>query len=353
MIAKKQWRNTILFLAIFLFPMCDLAAQGNQIYLGAGYKGGRPHPDRRFGSIINFTNSFEGVWSLTHKGSTSWERRLRSPQTNISLKYTDFGNPFLGRSVAGIYSLGVPIFKYRKLSLIGIFGGGLAYFSEKFHPVKNPENVAIGSDVTFLIRFASSLQYDLGKWRAEFRWDLDHYSTAATSQPNIGININSYGIMIYRMINERPQSDGEEFLLTKKMHLFIGSGFRETDDEQFQHWNLYGLYALPINEFISVGFGSALFFNGSLKREQEVAGIVNPSKIRWGVSAGPQLAFGQMAVNLNMGYYLIDPFNDDGRSFQHTMARYFLSQNFSLGASLIAHNFNESYSFDIGMGISF
>ncbi len=336
--------------------MTVFQAQGqvNDHFLGLGYKGGRPHPDTRYGSLITFSNGFDLSYSTKYGKEKSWAKILDSPISTLTLNYTDFGNPGIGKSVAVIYTLGVPIIQFDHFTLTGIFGSGGAYFSNKHNEETNPENQAVGSNITFIIRFASELKYELGKWGLGIRWDLDHYSTAAMAQPNIGINKNTFGIMAYRTIGKsQVETESREFEYQKNINLIFSGGFREVEDKKFNHWNLYGMYGFKWSSFASINVGTGLFINNSLEREQELAGIVNPKKIRWGVMVGPQLYFGKVVTNLNFGWYLIDPFNDDGRSYQHIMSRYFFNQHLSVAASLIAHNFNESYSLDFGMGISF
>lgn len=126
--------------------------------------------------------------------------------------------------------------------------------------------------------------------------------------------------MVYRTISENlAESDSKEFEYQKNINLIVASGFREVENKKYQHLNLYGMYGLRLSSFVGVILGTGLFINNSLEREQELAGIVNPKKIRWGLMVGPQLYFGKVVTNLNFGWYFIDPFNDDGRSFQHIM----------------------------------
>ncbi len=353
MIISPTARLSVVSAAILTFLALQLPAQTDMSFVGVGYKGGRPHPDDRYGSLISYTNSLEVAWKKEHLGDQSWEKLLRGPQTTWGMKYTDFGNPNIGKSVATFYTLGIPILKFERISLVGIMGGGLAYFSNKFDPETNPENVAISSDFTFLTRFGAALQFSARRWRYEVRWDFDHYSTAAMSQPNIGINKNTFGLMIYRgwEVSEGKRG-GAPFDLASRLNIVIGTGFREVQDEAFQHWNIYGIYNFRINDFIGIGAGSGIFVNGSVRREQELAGRTDPAMVRWGLSLGPQLTLDRVLVNLNFGAYLIDPFNDDGWPYQHMMARYFLTKNLSMAISLVTHSFSESYSFDAGIGIS-
>ena len=285
-----------------------------------------------------------------HEG---WVHKLKNPDHTLALNYTDFGNEKLGKSVALVYTLGTRLIDIDKLSLTTLFGIGGAYFTEKHDPVTNPENQAIGSNVTFIVRFGSELRYTIKDWGIGVRWDLDHFSTAAIAQPNIGINKHTFGLMAYRRLREVEDALSGNFEQKKRFHVILGTGTREVQEENYRHWNTYVFYSLPIVKLVSFSAGSTLFYNSSLRQEQILAGVADPKTVRWGVMAGAQLHFKRLITNLHVGRYLINPFNDDGSGYQNIMIRYFFNRHLSAAMSLIAHNYNESYSFDMGLGLSF
>lgn len=285
-------------------------------------------------------------------GFRNWESFLRDPQIEMGIKYTDFRNKSLGHNVSGFYTLGVPMIKLGSFNLTGVFGGGLGYFSEKYSELNNPLNVAVSTDITVLIRFGAMIEYSLDQWLIALRWDLDHYSVAAISQPNIGLNHNTFGLMFYRKVREAGYHRDREVFLNNHWNFILAGGVREVQNNQYPHLNFYAFYAHPLSRFLSVTMGGGFFRNQSLKEEQKLQLVEQPQGFRSGAMAGLQFSFDKVITNINLGRYLQEPDNDKVQYYQQFLMRYHIHGPWSIASSLVAHGFDVSYTLDAGFSYS-
>lgn len=126
--------------------------------------------------------------------SQEWAQRLKGPRTGISLGYTDFGNKTeLGEAITLIPFIEFKAFKKEFLKINT--GLGASIFSRKYHPVLNPNNQAVSTQLTWSFKFF--VYYNMVEGESQ-DWRLSagvfHHSNGHSKLPNNGYNSFLLGV---------------------------------------------------------------------------------------------------------------------------------------------------------------
>lgn len=117
-----------------------------------------------------------------------WAQRLKKPKTGLSVGITDFGNiDSLGIALSVIPFIEFKAFGSNRWKVLT--GMGASYFTKKFDPVKNPQNRAVTTDLTWAFRMYLYYQFLSTKntdWRVGMGYS--HHSNGHTRLLNQGYN---------------------------------------------------------------------------------------------------------------------------------------------------------------------
>lgn len=140
---------------------------------------------------LDWTYLNEFNMSLQTRGQKYWHRFYYYPQIGVAALYGSTGNPSVIGTTFSLYpTFTIALKNYSKTSWHMRMGLGAAYFTNKFHPLRNSENLLIGSSVTGTAM--ASLNYKRmvnAKNAVLLGVSSFHYSNGHYQIPNVGINI--------------------------------------------------------------------------------------------------------------------------------------------------------------------
>jgi len=170
---------------------CSFAQQGTDVIeltVGAG-EVIRNHPD--FPEIESPASVGSFIFSRHLNGFKPWHRYYNFPVTGFNLTGGSIGN----RDVLGYFAgVMVQMSFEKKITEKWSWGPRLclggAWFSHPFNERKNPENVVIGTTVSFLTSADVALSYQLNpEFSVVGKLTLLHSSNSHFKLPNVGMNL--------------------------------------------------------------------------------------------------------------------------------------------------------------------
>ena len=170
--------------------------------------------------------------AIQTNGSKVWHEQYGYPQVGVSILVGLLGNPdILGQNITIAPNITFNTGKLKNWCFQPTFGMGFSYFSKPNDPIKNPENLMIGSRITnisyvnFYMRRKLTPQLYLKTGINYFHFSNGHYQL-----PNIGMNIPSVTVgLIYHSYSQYPSLETRTYDPDKKIKLnfHIGMGVQE------------------------------------------------------------------------------------------------------------------------------
>ena len=145
----------------------------------------------KFKPVVNGPSFLYQLSWIRHKSdSLAWRKAANFPRVGLTLILADCApNDVFG------YGIGVSPFidftlRQRPKSRLDLrLGTGLAYFTEAYDPVSNPENNVIGSHLNTIVHLGIHHQWILNSRLSLGQGiDLIHFSNGRSTSPNLGIN---------------------------------------------------------------------------------------------------------------------------------------------------------------------
>lgn len=318
----------------------------------------------------------------------SWAAAHRYPALGLSAYYNQFASPSLGFG----FSL-LPHLHYR-FALFGSrrwyghyhLGFGVAWLSERYDSLRNPDNQNISTPLNVAFDFRLGLNYRLNpQWHLRLQGGLLHYSNGASRLPNYGINLSQWQLGLeYRWGKAQalpsPSTQAKPWQ-REGLLLLMQAGRRQLlEDLQYypvQNFNLEQNWR--VNEATRLGLGLAVFNDATHQEYRAWAdkwGDGEDPDRAWyqSLNAGPylnyELVFNRFSALLQTGFYLLGayrPFeatidyDGDGVDFVHRVRlnrtylfnrvgfRYCLGQHYLFNLSLKTHLFQAQY-IELGIG---
>jgi hypothetical protein len=186
---------------------------------------------------------------------------------------------------------------------------------------------------------------------------LDHWSNGAFAVPNLGINVLTANLSArFRLGEERtllPAADSSEWKAERTMaFVAVAWGSQEVYPVESGRYPVYSLNASMhrrISPRSSVGGGVDLFNKESLTvLDPELADQSRASLTQVGVHAGYAIWFGGMSVPLDVGIYLITPYDEKSMFYQRIGLRQRLGLRWTAGITLKTH-FGTADHFELGL----
>lgn len=336
----------------------------------------------------------------THTADSSWwANAYNYPQLYLGFTYDntgglqhkgisrigDFYNLYAGLQFdivrAGIFSFG-PIIEV-----------GVAYTPHKYHPVTNPHNIHIGSNV--LANLSGGMEFNFRihpQWEAGLTAYLTHHSNGMFRVPNHGVNQASFGAKLkYYMA---PQETDKRIKLEKplypkglKWNIYTAAGVHSCDVEREANAKLVSEGKLSVEDsypvkrrlrmlvgveamyryhpLLSTGIGIEGNYAGNQYRENDLIlkGEEDPkgySPFYTSVHLIQNLHYDAFSIHVACGVYTfkrVGLTEDMGRLFQRIGARYHfpefkkMGQMFA-GFDMRAHFLDRSYCLEFSVGIT-
>lgn len=249
-------------------------------------------------------------------------------------------------------------------------GQGIAYNTNPYDPRDNFRNNAYGS------HFMSST-YLMLQYSRERIWDrlglqagitLVHYSNANVVAPNT--STNTLGItagLVYDLqpYQEQTFKQWEKTPYTEniKLNMVFRSGINESDivgSGQFPFYILSAYADKRLGQLSALHLGAEVFFSNFLKElidfqstsfpEMEVD--PNADYRRVGIMVGHELFVNRLSVLAQLGYYVVYPFDFEGRVYNRIGIKRYFGDKWFGAISLKSHGAKaEAIEFGVGIRI--
>ncbi|MGK7393752.1 MAG: acyloxyacyl hydrolase [Candidatus Cyclobacteriaceae bacterium M3_2C_046] len=295
-------------------------------------------------------SGFELFWNKNTYGKQAWEQVFNYPDLGMSFTYFNFNNPYLDKTLSTFFYSDFYLTRTRHLDLIGRIGTGLSYHTKPYHKLTNNKNVAIGSDFTYNIQIRFGINWKINQ---QLAWNnnitISHFSQAALSQPNKGLNIVAANTgLSYNLQEEKPdyKKDASSFIYDKEIHNHLSFSFALKEIPPIGGPK-YGVYVISYygNKQISntniLNLGFDFFANTALKEEMKHDPKVNqddpPDFKRVGVTLGHELALHKVAFLSQLGYYIYQPYKSDKRIYQRYAIKFYLDHHLFAALGFVSH----------------
>lgn len=226
-------------------------------------------------------------------------------------------------------------------------GAGAGWIQKPFHQDNNNQNIAIGSYINALINISLEDEFRLKSSLIKYGISFSHFSNAAFSAPNLGLNIPTLYIgysYIYKEASSKEQVAKEAFDLGNyswmRNHEVLGSmGTREVSLHHTKKYMVGALGYQYLHQFsnkLAWSAGADLFYNPSLSAESDApaSGAVN---MQMGTYIGLEVLFNNNSLYVQQGVYVFSPYKGNGIRYNRIGYRNRLKNGMILGVGLKTH----------------
>lgn len=264
-----------------------------------------------------------------------WAELYRSPDVGIGFYHANLQWPAVLGNVNAVYGfIKVPTLRRPRFQINYSFAFGVAFMSEHFDEDDNYFNIAIGSNANVYLNFGLETQWALRKNLFFILGaDLSHYSNGAIKKPNLGLNVPALNIGIKYAVGQpnnlySPKKPEVGFRRIKDVLLISSFGWKEIHSSENNNYLISSLWmdaGIMITQRKRMGLGLDMFYDASIldrMKEKGVAKQGNLNNIRQGAHLSYDLIFGKVYFTIQVGYYFLIDWNDDGNMYSRFGLRY-------------------------------
>ena len=323
------------------------------------------HNDNITHLIKGHPNGFIIGWNKRVSGKKIWHSQYNYPEFGASFVAQNFNNSMLGSSY-GVY--GHYNFYFLKRRLMLRFAQGISYATNPYDKLKNPKNIAFGSDLlsgTYLMLNYVRPQI-FGPIGVQAGATLLHLSNANIKAPNTSINSVTFNVGLTAALDSNKETKEIETFnedINKKIRfgLIFRTGVNQSDvvgTPQFPFYifsafaekriNPKSLVMIGVEYFNSKFLKEYIYYQSVAYPENNIAHDLDYKRI--GVYIGHELLFGRFSVQTQLGYYVYSPFDFEGRVYNRIGVKYYLSSKWFVSATLKSHTAKaEALEFSLGI----
>ena len=363
-------RSTAIF--IFFIIITKVSAQstdpglnytyttGGNLFLGSVYK-----HTKKIGHLSEgLTKGFEICFNKNTYGMKVWEQVFKYPDIGVSLGYFDYGSDILGQSLGLFIYSDFYLMRNKRFESIFKLGTGLGYHSKPYDNENNHKNVAVSSRITGNMQLRLGLKYKLtDRWKLAASLTLSHFSQAAFSLPNLGINVLSTNIGAIYFVSKatpsyKPLDKNYQFDKSLKYNVNISYGLKEITPIGGPKYPVYVVtfyVQKQISKINILNIGLDGFANTALKEEMKKSGEFSddyPDHKRIGIMAGHELKLDRISFLFQIGAYLYRPYKVDYPIYQRLALKYYAGKRLYFHYGFITHYAQADHS-EWGIGLSF
>ncbi len=295
-------------------------------------------------------------WAITayynrfHLGKRTWEQDFRYPQSSFALTYFNYQNSIIGHSLALSANMLLPIYREKKSTLQFKIGTGLAFASNPFDIETNFQNNVLSNIWSYVMQGGFWWNYHLNShFRLKTGLQITHYSNGAFKLPNAGVNVITTFAGISYVFNPEKiafqKSEKTAFSKNWYLQTALGGSLIETEINQPHKHSVFnvGLYvARDINRKHRFNAGLDISWNEGIKYQiEQKFGSQNPKPDyrRIGIAVGDEITFGDMSLNIQLGYYIRRQFEakTDMPFYQRYGLKWYFHKNIFAGLLLKTH----------------
>ncbi len=297
-------------------------------------------------------------------GHSFWENRYGCPDIGLSITYTDYLNPVLGQSIGGTLYMDVPLMRRPRTVLTLGLGTGLGYHTRPYRPPIETGNILLGTSFTLAMRAQLNYSYAFSsRWRAILSAKLMHYSNAAYSRPNRGVNLPMINLGVSRRLGDHTPAYAtatniEKPKLYKRISYYLGvsNGMKtiETEGQLYDFVNLHAYTTLRLGPISGLTGGVDIFLDQATRQYiRKHLAQKRPDYRRMGLAAGYELFYNRLSLLGQVGVYLYRPFRElYSPVYQRIGLRYALMKHLLGNFTLKVHG-GRAELIEFGLGIRF
>ena len=296
-------------------------------------------------------------------GYSYWEQRYHHPDIGFSLTYTDYLNPVLGESIGSTLYMNIPIVRHRRAELTVGLGTGLGFHTRPYRPPLEAGNVLLGTPITLTMR--SQLNYTRRlstRWQATLSAKLVHYSNAAYSRPNRGVNMPMVNLGVSRRLGDEVPAYAAASDVTApayrriSYYLGISTGLKTLEIEEGRHGfaNIHAYTTLRFSPISGLTGGIDVFLDNATREHiRQRFTSDRPDHRRVGLTVGHELFYHRVSVLTQLGVYLYRPYRDLYLPiYQRIGLRYALTKHLLGNFTLKVHG-GRAELVEFGLGVRF
>ncbi len=292
-------------------------------------------------------------------GTHNWHQAFNYPEVFFSLLFTDYGSPYLGKSISALANIQMDAIKTDAYSIYLRLGAGAAFITERFDSLTNPQNEIIGSHINDVNKIGLGININfLSNWRFNGGLSLSHFSNGSIKKPNRGINVRCIELGIsYIPIFDKIKSP--EFVCNKQRKIGvqskIGWGLTnqyEYPEKIFQVWSASFVTSIFTGKYNSLLIGFGTEYNWYIHQliNDNKSDYPSLKKEQISIILGDELLFGKTGISYQMHRVVNNAMQKENWRTRMGLNYYFAdidikrcSRTF-LGVGLIAHKFTALYA---------
>ncbi len=305
-------------------------------------------------------------WNKKTFGEKLWQQRYNYPDYGVSFSFQNLKNPTLGNNYALYAHYNFYFFKRHLLFRIG---QGLAYTTNPFNKINNPNNVAFGSDILsstyILLNYKKERIFNVFGIQAGL--SLIHYSNANVRAPNGSTNTLALNVgLTYNLDSQdkeyiKDDKAKEKYREPIKYNFAFRSGVNESDiigSGQFPFYILSAYADKRLSHKSAVQFGVDAFFSKFLEELILFEGTAFPERNqdpnadykRVGLFVGHELFINKLSIVTQLGYYVYYPFDFESRTYIRVGFKHYFGKKIFGAVTLKAHGARaEAVEFGVGI----
>ncbi len=275
-------------------------------------------------------------YKITH-GAKGWESSFRYPKIGVSFQFLDYNNGIIGQSYAIVPNMKFNWIKRKRSDLEFKIGTGLAVFTNHFNLDTNPKNTVISHPMNFSMHFALLYTYALSpNIKLKIGTEFIHYSNAAFTLPNAGINVHtiSFGVYYHPKAQNMVFIDSlrpfkKEWMLETSL---MGSLVERVPAQGYKNSVTGGtvMLARRVSRKSILHLGLDYSANAAIREQisEEYRGTTDkiPDYRRLAILFGHEWLAGKVALITDIGIYVYRPFDRIDKPFyQRIGVRYYFS----------------------------
>jgi len=321
--------------------------------------------DKKMGHLAQgATRGFEVCFNKNTYGKKVWEQVFGYPDVGLALGYFDYGSDILGQSLGLFIYSDFYLIRRKKFETRLKLGTGLGYHNNPYDNDDNHKNVSISSTITNNMQLRLGLNYKItDRWKLTGAITMTHFSLAAYSQPNKGVNVISGNVGATYLVSKnipgyQPLDVHYQYDKSLRYNMNLSYGIKEIKPIGSPKFSVY-VFTFYVNKQISkvsiLNIGIDGFANTALIEEMKRSGLYTdeyPDHKRVGIMAGHELKMSRVAFLFQVGVYLYRPYKTDEPIYQRVALKYYAGKRLYLHYGFITHFAKADHS-EWGIGLTF
>lgn len=304
-------------------------------------------------------------------GDKPWQARFNFPQVGYTFEYFNYGEP---QELGEVYSLGTYLDftanPAKKNQLRLNIGTGLVYSTKVYDAETNPDNKAISSKISYILRGTIHYEFKVSSnYYLNLNMAFRHYSNGKLNMPNNGMNFPAVGVGVRYTPQPREiayfKDSTRTFDKKTRLNISFSKAWREVWREDYKHHafstSIYASKGITKYNDLLLGIDGFWYDEESMFRAHASWAEDNPNVPadyqpdtngkQLALTAGTEVYLGSMSVVIQGGFYLYKPQKIyDATWYQRYGLKYYPHQNIYAQVMLKSHS-RTADMVEFGLGV--